>query len=101
MKVIKENLRTVASELEEGFNPIYEVHCLVDKEDSLCGSFNDFEEAYLEALRVAQMTAEDDFELPEDKVKIIKSIFIYEPVEGRDVTTAELKNELNKIKNSI
>lgn len=97
MKIIVENLKTVASELEEKFQPSYEIHCRIGGEDALCGRYNSYDEAYGQALRLAQTIAEDEFESAVSRKDKINSIYIYEDTEGRDVTTAELKNEFLKI----
>lgn len=97
MKVIKEQLRTVASELEEGISPSYELHCRLDGEDAFCGAYDTYESAYAQALKLAQSIAEDDFETTQEKQGKLTSIYIYEDMEGRDVTTAELKNDIEKI----
>ena len=101
MKIIKEDLRTVASNLEEDIQPSYEVHCRLDGEDAFCGTSDTYDGAYGLALRLAQTIADDEFEDYDTKVSKILSIYIYEDMEGRDVTTAELKRELEKIIDNI
>lgn len=101
MKVLKERLKTVASALEEDIQPSYEVHCRLDGEDAFCGASDTYDDAYGLALRLAQTIADDEFEDYDSKLNKILSIYVYEDMEGRDVTTAELKNELNKIIDNI
>ena len=99
MKVLKEQ-RTVASDIEyiaEDVIHKYEVHYLTPNRDEKSEEFNTFEEAFERAIQFAERLSKFGDIDKDTKKRVLKSLYIFDNMEDRDVTTAELKNKINKI----
>ena len=99
MKILKEQ-RTVASDIEyiaEDVIHKYEVHYLAPNKDEKSEEFNTFEEAFERAIQFAERLSKFEDIDRDTKKRVLKSLYIFDNMEGRDVTTAELKNKINKI----
>ena len=99
MKILKEQ-RTVASDIEyiaEDVIHKYEIHYLTPNGDEKSEEFDTYEEAFDRAIWFAKNVKGFDELTDEEKMRVIKSIYIFDCVEDRDVTTAELKNTVLNI----
>lgn len=104
MDVIKEQSRTVASGdkeyIAEDIVHKYEVHYLSPKRDEKSEEFDTFEQAFDRAIWFAEHLMQFEDVPMEDKKRVLKSLYIFDNIEDRDVTTAELKTRINQILNA-
>lgn len=102
MKILNEQKRTVSSDIEyiaEDVVHKFEVHYLSPRGDEKSEEFDTFDKAFERAIWFAEHLMDFDEVSMDDKKKVLKSLYIFDNIEDRDVTTAELKNRINKILN--
>ena len=103
MKIDRGQDRTVASDIEyiaEDVIHKFEVHYLSPKRDEKSEEFDTYEEAFNRAIGFAEHLMDFDGISMDDKRRVLKSLYIFDNIEDRDVTTAELRNRINKILNN-
>ena len=79
----------------------YEIHYLISNKDHTGKVFDTFDEAFHAARELATaIAANDNLDISQRK-HMLKTLYVFDSLEERDVTTAELKNCILDIVKSL